>query len=146
MGEASPTSWTHTADINRHKPEAKSFYWQNKLPPAGVSLLRLKCFIKSCSNVRLQCLWIKCLEFVLANMLSRLFTSYNVALILKLPRQTHRYMLEPLSEAPHLYVQLLSRYVTFVQTLLNCNIFEVRFLASLSIHDMRTVMGTVLIS
>ena len=74
---------------------------------------------------------------------SRLFTSYNVALrlILKLPRQTHRYMLEPLSEAPHLYVQLLSRYVTFVQSLLNCNI-EVRFLASLSIHDMRTVMGT----
>ena len=57
---------------------------------------------------------------------SRLFTSYSVVFrhIMKLPRQTHRYLLEPLSMVPHFYVLLLSRYVTFVQSLLNCNILK----------------------
>ena len=73
----------------------------------------------------------------------RLYTSYNVALrsILKLPCQTHRYLLEPLTDAPHLYVSLLARYVTFVHSLLDNQSFEVRFLAHLSTKDMRTVVG-----
>ena len=74
----------------------------------------------------------------------RLFTSYNVALrsIMKLPRTTHRYLLEPLSEVPHLYTLLLSRYITFVKSLLSHSSFEVRFLANISIKDMRTVVGS----
>ena len=40
----------------------------------------------------------------------RLFTSYNVAVrtILKLPKTTHRYLLESLTDFPHLFVQLIS--------------------------------------
>ena len=42
----------------------------------------------------------------------RIYKIYNVALrtILKLPRKTHRYLLEPLTSGfPHLYAQLLTR-------------------------------------
>ena len=41
----------------------------------------------------------------------KICTSYNVAVrsIYNLPRRTHRYLLEPLTDMPHLYVQLLSR-------------------------------------
>ena len=73
----------------------------------------------------------------------KLFTSYNVAVrkIFNLPPTSHRYLLECLTGEPHLYVQLLSRYVTFVQSLLSGDCFEVRFLASLCISDVRTVLG-----
>ena len=60
---------------------------------------------------------------------------------MNLPRTTHRYLLEPLSDMPHLYTLLLARYVTFVKSLLENEAFEVRFMASLSISDMRTVTG-----
>ena len=51
----------------------------------------------------------------------RIYKSYNVALrtILKLPRKTHRYLLEPLTSGfPHLYTQLLSQYVSFARNLI----------------------------
>ena len=73
----------------------------------------------------------------------RVFTSYNVAVrkTLKLPRTTHRYLLEPLSDSPHLYTQLLSRYITFARSLLSGSVFEVRFMAKLCQNDLRTVLG-----
>ena len=76
----------------------------------------------------------------------KLFTSYNVALrtILKLPRTTHRYVLENMTDIPHLYVQLLSRYVTFTRSLLSSS-FPVRFLSRLCVSDLRTVMGRSLL-
>ena len=61
--------------------------------------------------------------------------------IFKLPRTTHRYLLEPVSESPHLLTQLLSRYCTFAQSLIASRAFEVRFLARLCLNDMRTVFG-----
>ena len=74
---------------------------------------------------------------------TRLFTSYNVAVrsILKIPRTSHRYLLETLSDTPHLYTDLLSRYVTFAKGLLSNDALEVRFLACLAVNDMRTVLG-----
>ena len=73
---------------------------------------------------------------------NRLYTSYNVTLrnIMNLPRTTHRYVLECLTDIPHLYVQLLSRYVTFAKNLQTSS-FPIRFLSSLCISDMRTVIG-----
>ena len=61
----------------------------------------------------------------------RLFTSYNVAVrtILKLPRTTHRYLLESLTDFPHLFVQLIARFVKFSKSLLENRSFEVRFLS-----------------
>ena len=73
---------------------------------------------------------------------NKLYTSYNVTLrnILNLPRTTHRYVLECLTDMPHLYVQLLSRYITFTKSLQSSS-FPIRFLSSLCISDMRTVIG-----
>ena len=73
----------------------------------------------------------------------RLFKSYNVALriIFNLPRTSHRYLLKSLTDVPHLYVQTLSRYVTFSTSLLQSDSFEVRFLSQICINDMRTTLG-----
>ena len=69
--------------------------------------------------------------------------SYNVSIrnIYRLPRTTHRYLLEPLTDVPHLYVQLLSRFVTFAKSILSNDAFQVRFLASLSADNLSTVLG-----
>ena len=60
------------------------------------------------------------------------YNSYNVMLrnVFNLDRTTHRYVLETLTDIPHLYVQLLGRFVTFVKSLLANDAFEVRFLAN----------------
>ena len=73
----------------------------------------------------------------------RLYTSYNVAVrnIFNLPRTTHRYLLESISDAHHLYVMLLSRYVTFVKMLLENDAFEVRFLSEMCLRKQWTVLG-----
>ena len=73
----------------------------------------------------------------------RLYRSYNVTLrnILNVHRTTHRYMLEPLSEEPHIYVLLLSRLVTFAHSLIKNNALEVRFLGRLALTDMSSVLG-----
>ena len=73
----------------------------------------------------------------------RLYTSFNVALrnILKLDRCSHSYMLEPLSETPHLKTLLAGRFVSFHEALLNSTKFPVRFLARLYGTDLRTVHG-----
>ena len=74
---------------------------------------------------------------------NRIYTSFNVALrnILNLPRTTHRYLLEPISKIPHIFVQLMSRYATFTKSLLHNEALEVRFLSRISIEDMRTTLG-----
>ena len=73
----------------------------------------------------------------------KLYRSYNVTLrtLNDLPRMTHKYLLESLVEGPHLFVQLLSRYVTFAKALLESYSFPVRFLANICILDMRCVLG-----
>ena len=62
-------------------------------------------------------------------------------MIFNLPRTSHKYLLESLTDVPHLYVQTLSRYVTFSTSLLESDSFEVRFLSQICINDMRTTLG-----
>ena len=73
----------------------------------------------------------------------KLYRSYNVTLrtVNGLPRTTHKYLLESLTGYPHLFVQLLSRYVTFSKSLLKSNSFPVRFLARVCLSDTRSVFG-----
>ena len=56
-------------------------------------------------------------------------------------RCTHRYFIEELSESLHPKVMLCSRYISFQQSLLNCDKFPVKFLASLNQCDQRTLFG-----
>ena len=73
----------------------------------------------------------------------RIYTSYNVAVrtILNLPRTTHRYLLEPLSDYPHLFAQLTSRYVRFSRSLLENQAIEVRFLSRVSATSKRSLLS-----
>ena len=73
----------------------------------------------------------------------RIYTAYNVALrnILKIDRRTHRFLLEPLSESLHLQTILLSKFVTFHNTLITSKKFPVRFLARVLENDLRSVHG-----
>jgi len=74
---------------------------------------------------------------------NRLYTSYNVAIrnIMKVERCTHRYMIEPISNVPHLKTMLSSRFVSFHNSLIHSKKFPIRFLARLFQSDMRTVYG-----
>ena len=73
----------------------------------------------------------------------KLYTSYNVAIrmIMNLDRCTHRYLVEPLSNALHLKTLLTSRFITFHQSLITSPKLPVRFLARLYEHDLRTIHG-----
>ena len=76
----------------------------------------------------------------------KLYSSWNVAIrmIFNLDRCTHRYLIEPLSQCLHPKVMIASRYVTFYQSLVNCNKLGVRFLARLNESDYITVLGSTL--
>ena len=78
-----------------------------------------------------------------SNQCERLYTSYSVAMrsALDIDRCTHRYLVEPLSQSLHLKTMLLSRYVTFYESLIESNKMPVRFLARLNGHDNETVLG-----
>ena len=73
----------------------------------------------------------------------RLYTTYNVAIrnILKVDKRTHRFLIEPLSEAHHLKTMLMSKFISFHNALLSCSKFPVRFLARLLESDLRSVHG-----
>ena len=59
-------------------------------------------------------------------------------------RQTHRNLIQPLSEYSHLKVMLASRYVRFHKSLVDSSKFTIRFLARLAEKDMRIVLGGTL--
>ena len=56
-----------------------------------------------------------------------------------LPFNSHRYLIEPLLNRPHIKVQLCSRFVKFVNNNDNCSKPVIRLLSSLCKHDNRTV-------
>ena len=78
-----------------------------------------------------------------SNECERLYTSYNVTVrnVLRIDRCSHRYLLESLSDSLHLKTMILSRYVSFHKSLIECDKFPVRFLARLQEKDTRTVLG-----
>ena len=73
----------------------------------------------------------------------RIFTSWNVAMrqCFSVDRQTHRYLIEEMTEALHPKVMMCSRYSSFHKSLLTCEKFPVRFLARITENDQRTVFG-----
>ena len=76
----------------------------------------------------------------------KIFKTWNITIrnIFGLPWKTHRYWVETLSGCLHPKTFLSSRYVKFVQSLLNCEKGAVRFLASICADDNRTVVGKTL--
>ena len=73
----------------------------------------------------------------------KIYNSWNVFIrqAYGLDRQTHRHLIEPLSQVPHLKTQLCSRFINFMNKLLKSGKFSCRFLANLLCDDQRTVFG-----
>ena len=73
----------------------------------------------------------------------KLFKSWNVTMrnVLAVDRQTHRYLVELLSNQQHPKVMLATRLVRFYRAQLDSPKFRVRFLVRLAENDMRTVLG-----
>ena len=56
-------------------------------------------------------------------------------------KETHRYLIETISESFHPQVFLSSRFVKFHNSLLNCNKSSIRTIANFFYSDQRTVYG-----
>jgi len=74
---------------------------------------------------------------------NRLYSSWNMAVkvLFDLPRETHRYFIEPISENMHLKSLLCSRYVSFYTSLQKSMKLSIRFLANISVNNVQTVLG-----
>lgn len=56
------------------------------------------------------------------------------------PRDTHRFLIEPISNVPHVKTVLCSRFVQFYDSLLKCSKLSLRLLVNLSKGDHRTFL------
>ena len=73
----------------------------------------------------------------------RLYSAWNNAVreAFNVPRTTHRYYIEEISEAEHPMVMLSSRFIKFHQTLEKSGKVCIRYLAKLSAENLRTSHG-----
>ena len=69
--------------------------------------------------------------------------TYNrsVKVMAKLPYQTHRYMIEPISGTSHMKIKVLRNYLNFIKQIRNSPKHVLRQLYSLASSDARTVTG-----
>ena len=104
-------------------------------------------------SVLIKLLKIYCTSFYGSNLwdiysadVDRLFRSWNVTIrnVCKVPYTTHRYLIEPLSECHHPKTMLTSRFVKFTKSLLTSSKPSIRYLASITRNDNRTLMGKTL--
>lgn len=70
----------------------------------------------------------------------RIYKSWNVAIriLFDVPRDTHRYFIETISNVLHVKTALCSRFVQFYDRLRNCSKLSIRLLVNLSKGDHRT--------
>ena len=54
---------------------------------------------------------------------NRLYKSWNIMIRMNfnLPRESHRFLLQPISQQPHLKIQLVKRFIKFYKTISSCN-------------------------
>ena len=76
----------------------------------------------------------------------RIFSSWNVTVrnIFKLPRTTHRFFIESVSDCAHPKTMMYTRYLRFQESMKSCSRLCVRFLVNLVSDDRRTLMGRTL--
>ena len=71
----------------------------------------------------------------------KLYKSFNVSIRIcyNIPRNSHKYHIEPLIDYPHPKIMMCSRFVKFHQTIRNCNKVSIRKLAKLTFIDEKSV-------
>ena len=84
-----------------------------------------------------------CLWNLFSKEVLKIFSSWNVTVrnVFNLPRNTHRYLIESVSNMQHPKMMLCSRYIKFMDSLVKCNKRCVRNLALLVRNDRRTIVG-----
>ena len=101
-------------------------------------------------SVMMKILNIYCSSFYGSNLwnlnspeVTKIFSSWNVAVrnVFSLPRDTHRYLIETVSESCHPKVMFYNRYLKFFDGLMGCKKSCVRYLALLVRDDRRTLAG-----
>ena len=70
--------------------------------------------------------------------------SWNVSmrLMLDLPRETHRYLIEPLSKTSHIRKVLVQRFLKFLQQIRKSNKVSAKFLLNSICQDTRSTTGS----
>ena len=76
--------------------------------------------------------------------MERLESSYNrsIKIIYDLPWATHRYILAPLSDKPHLRPMLIKRYLSFIDSLEKSKKKALRDLVQIVKKDVRSITGS----
>ena len=59
-----------------------------------------------------------------------------------IPRASHIYLIQPVSENSHLKVKLIKRFLGFYQTLASCDKPHIKYLMSLQKTDHRSIFGS----
>ena len=77
------------------------------------------------------------------NVTQKLFSSWNimVRMIFNIPRNTHKYLIEPISGNSHLKIKLIKRFIKFAITLSKSEKPHLKYLHDLQQNDFRSVYG-----
>ena len=77
-----------------------------------------------------------------------MYTAWNTAIriLFNVPRDTHRYLIESISQCLHVKIMLASRCVSFYENIEASSKLCIRFLSNLCKNDLYTVLGRNLFS
>ena len=76
----------------------------------------------------------------------KIFSSWIVTVrnIFRLPRTTHRFFIEAVSDCTHPKTMMCTRFMRFVENMKTCSKLSVRYLVNLVSDDRRTLVGRTL--
>ena len=64
-----------------------------------------------------------------------------VRMTFDIPRNTHKYLIEPISDNSHLKVKLVKRFIKFASSLSKCDKPHLKYLHEIQQNDFRSVYG-----
>ena len=101
-------------------------------------LVKMKMF-----NIYTTSFYGSCLWNIFNGSCDKLFTAWNIAvrMAFDIPRNTHKFLIEEISECPHPQVMLAKRFLKFHETLQKSKKFGIRFLSELSSFNLVTNYG-----
>ena len=72
-----------------------------------------------------------------------MYKSWNIMIRMNfnLPRESHRFFLQPVSQQPHLKIQLVKRFIKFYKTISSCNKPHLKYLMNIQECDRRSIFG-----
>ena len=91
------------------------------------------------SHLSGSCLWdLFCREAIMME------NTWNVAmrLMLDIPRESHKYLIEPLSKTAHIRIVLVKRFLTFIEQIRKSNKSASKFLLETILHDTGSTTGS----